>query len=107
MIIKQLSNNIIEAELMTGKDIGHIVFIPRKPQISTELPFQFKRMEFPIKLAYSFTINKAQEQTLKHCGINLQDSCFSHGQLYVACPLIGNSKKLYIYTPDNEIKMFL
>ena len=71
MIIKQLSNNITEAELMTEKHRGHAVFIPKIPMMSAELPFQFKRLQFPIKLAYSFTINKAQGQSLKYCGINL------------------------------------
>lgn len=42
MIVKQLLNNIIEAELMTGKDQGHTIFIPRIP---TELPFQFRKFE--------------------------------------------------------------
>ncbi|XP_067134502.1 ATP-dependent DNA helicase pif1-like [Centruroides vittatus] len=104
MIVKQLSNNIIEAKLMTGKDKGHTVFIPRIPLISTELPFQFKRLQFPIKLAYSFTINKAQGHTLKHCGIDLKHSCFSHGQLYVACSRVGNLKNLYMDTLDNKMK---
>ncbi|XP_067134560.1 uncharacterized protein [Centruroides vittatus] len=76
-IVKQLSSNVIEVELTTGKDKGHAVFVPGIPPISTELPFRFKRLQFPIKLAYSFTINKA----LKLCGINLKDSRFSHGQL--------------------------
>lgn len=104
MIVKQLSNNIIEAELISGKTKGQTVFIPRIPLISSELPFQFKRLQFPIKLAFSFTINKAQGQTLKYCGINLKESCFSHGQLYVACSRVGNPKNLYIYTPDNKMK---
>lgn len=49
MIVKQLSNNIIEAELISGKTKGQTVFIPRIPLISSELPFQFKRLQFPIK----------------------------------------------------------
>ncbi|XP_047514655.1 ATP-dependent DNA helicase PIF1-like [Pieris napi] len=104
MIVKQLSNNIIEAELISGKTKGQTVFIPRIPLISSELPFQFKRLQFPIKLAFSFTINKAQGQTLKYCGINLKESCVFHGQLYVACSRVGNPKNLCIYTPDNKMK---
>lgn len=81
---------------------GKTVFIPRIPLISTNLPFQFKRLQFPVKLAYSITINKAQGQTLRYCGINLSESSFSHGQLYVACSRVGSSKNLYIYSPDNK-----
>ena len=43
-----------------------------------------KRKQFPIRLSFSMTINKAQGQTIPHVGIYLPDSVFSHGQLYVA-----------------------
>ncbi|GFX73292.1 hypothetical protein TNCV_4206421 [Trichonephila clavipes] len=32
------------------------------------------------------TINKSQGQTMTICGLDLESPCFSHGQLYVACP---------------------
>ena len=38
-------------------------------------------------------INKAQGQSLKIAGIHLQNPCFSHGQLYVACSRVGHLKK--------------
>ncbi|GFX15944.1 transposable element Tcb1 transposase [Trichonephila clavipes] len=34
------------------------------------------------------TINKSQGQTMKICGLNLENPCFSHDQLYVACSQI-------------------
>jgi ATP-dependent exoDNAse (exonuclease V) alpha subunit len=48
------------------------------------LPFPMQRLQFPVKLAYCITINKAQGQSLNRVGIHLAESVFGHGQLYVA-----------------------
>lgn len=102
LCVKQLLNNVIEAKILTGKDKGNTVFIPRIPLISNEQSINFKRLQFPVKLAYSITINKAQGQTFKWCGINLKEPCFSHGQLYVACSRVGAPENLFIYSPNNK-----
>ncbi|GBN43647.1 hypothetical protein AVEN_262628-1 [Araneus ventricosus] len=83
--ITHLGSNIIRATVMTGIARGESVLIPRIPIIPTDLPFQFKRLQFPLKLAFGMAINKAQGQTLKVAGVHLEKPCFSHGQLYVAC----------------------
>ncbi|GFW77115.1 transposable element Tcb2 transposase [Trichonephila clavipes] len=44
------------------------------------MPFEFKRSQFPVRLAYAMTINKAQGQSLQVCGLNLENPCFSRGQ---------------------------
>ena len=74
--------------------------LPRIPIIPTDLPFQFKRVQFPVKLAFAISINKSQGQTLKVVGVNLLKSCFSHGQLYVACSRITSNSNLYMLAPD-------
>lgn len=102
--IKNLTANLIEATIMSGKFKGENVLIPRIPMISTDLTFEFKRTQFPVRLAFAITINKAQGQTLKFAGINLTNPCFSHGQLYVACSRVGNPKNLIIYAPNNKTK---
>ncbi|KAG8233178.1 hypothetical protein J437_LFUL008941 [Ladona fulva] len=66
MTMKQLSNNIIEAKIISGKD-------------------------------------KALGQALTYCSINVKELYFSYGQIYVACYRGGNSKKLYIYSPNNKM----
>jgi ATP-dependent DNA helicase PIF1 len=52
--------------------------------IPTDMPFEFKRIQFPICRAFAMTINKSQGQSLSVCGLNLENKCFSHGQLYYA-----------------------
>ncbi|XP_050558894.1 uncharacterized protein LOC118275784 [Spodoptera frugiperda] len=79
--ITQLGRNIIGAIIMTGIAKDEEVLIPRIPMIPTDLPFQFKRIQFPLKPAFAMTINKAQGQTLKVAGVHLEKNCFSHGQL--------------------------
>ena len=39
--------------------------------IPTDMSFQFKRLQFPIRLAFAITINKAQGQSLELCGLHL------------------------------------
>ena len=54
------------------------------PSEDITLPFKFKQKQFPIRLSFAMTINKAQGKTIPNVGIYLPDSVFSHGQLYVA-----------------------
>jgi ATP-dependent DNA helicase PIF1 len=70
------------------------------------MPFDFKRLQFPVRLAFAITINKAQVQSPRVAGINSENPCFSHGQLYVACSRVGTPKQLYlyIYAPERKTK---
>jgi ATP-dependent DNA helicase PIF1 len=53
------------------------------PSDDISLPFKMKRKQFPIRLSFAMTINKAQGQTIPNGGIYLPEPVFSHGQLYV------------------------
>ena len=66
------------------------VLIPCIPMIPNDMPFDFKRLQFPVRLAFAVSINKSQEQSLSVCGINLENPCFSHRQLYVTFPVLEN-----------------
>lgn len=61
------------------------VSIPQTPIVSTDLPFQFKKIYFPLKPAFAMAINHGQGQTLKVPCVHLEKYCFSHGHRYVAC----------------------
>ena len=89
LAVKRLMAYVIEATILTGKFEGEDVFIPCIPMITSDMPCEFKRLQFPVRLAFAVTINKAQGQSLGICGVNLEYSVFSHGQLYVACSRVG------------------
>ena len=85
-----------------GQYEGEDVFVPRIPLIPTDLPFQFRQLQFPIKVCFAMSINKSQGQTLKVVGLNLENPCFSHDQLYVAFSLVGHPSSLFVYAPGGK-----
>jgi ATP-dependent DNA helicase PIF1 len=97
-------NNIIKATILNGKFKGEDVLLSRIPMIPKDMPFEFKRLQFPVRLAFAMTSNKAQGQSLQVCGQDLKNPCFSHGQLYVACSRIGKPSDLFGYTPEGKTK---
>lgn len=104
LIVKQLLWHVIQATIITGCAKGEDVFIPRIPIIPTDATVPFKRTQFPVKLCFAMTINKAQGQSLRIAGIDLRKPCFSHGQLYVACSRVGKGENLFVLAQDGKTK---
>ncbi len=104
LVIKKITGNVLEATILTGKFKGEIVLLPRIPMIPSDSPIPFKRLQFPIRLAFAMTINKSQGQTMSICGLDLENPCFSHGQLYVACSRVGRPSSLFVLTKDRLTK---
>ncbi|XP_057656828.1 ATP-dependent DNA helicase pif1-like [Diorhabda carinulata] len=67
LVIQKLMKNVIEARILNGKFRGENILIARIPIIPTDVPIQFKRIQFPIRLAFAMTINKSQGQTMSVC----------------------------------------
>ncbi|XP_008186267.1 uncharacterized protein LOC103310284 [Acyrthosiphon pisum] len=100
--VKALQNNVIEATIITGCAQGGSTLIPRIPLLSSSYPFEFKRLQFPIKVSFAKTINKSLGQSLKIPGIYLSDDCFTHGKFYVACSRVSSPTSLVILAPNGR-----
>ena len=68
----------------------------------TDLPFQLRRVQFPIKLAYAMTINKRQGQSFDKVVIFPNRACFGHGQLYVAFSRAHSQDDIYVEISENQ-----
>lgn len=104
LIVTRLADHVIEAKVISGKNIGEIIYIPRMEITPTQSPWPFKlsRRQFPIIVCYAMTINKSQGQSLDYVGLYLPRSVFSHGQLYVAISRVKSKKGLKIVIHDKE-----
>ena len=100
--IISMSEYLICAKVLTGPITGEEVLIPKIPIIPQNVPVEFRRLQFPIRLSFAMTINRSQGQTLKIVGADLTSPCFSHGQFYVICSRISNPKNLYIMSINNK-----
>jgi hypothetical protein len=63
LVVRGFGNNSIDAEIVNGQHAGKRFFltmIPLSPSEDVTLPFMLKRKQFPIRLSFAMTINKAQ-----------------------------------------------
>ena len=90
-------SHVIEATILTGCGKGESIFVPRIPVVPTDMPFEFKRLQCPVRLAVTLSINKTQRQSLKGADINLETLCISHDQLYVMCSRVGIAKSSDVF----------
>ena len=95
---------VLDVLLISGSKAGDRVYLPRlvlAPK-NPDLPFVLRRRQFPVKLAWCMTFNKAQGQTLKQVGLFLSTPVFSHGQFYVGLSRAGSSKAVKVLVEDHD-----
>lgn len=86
-----------------------------KHKLIRKTPYIQKTKQFPVKLAYAFTIHKAQGQTFDSVILDLNSHIFAPGQLYVALSRARSLQGLYLTKPvtysdiisDDSIFVFL
>lgn len=105
MIVEQMSRSTITARIISERNQGDLVIIPRiiiAPS-DTGLPFVLRRRQFPVIPAYVVTMNKSQGQSYDVVGIHLELPVFSHGQLYVALSRTRDGQRLKVkIIPNHE-----
>lgn len=86
-----------------------------KHSLTKETPYIQKTNQYPLKLAYAFTIHKSQGQTYERVVLDLHSHIFASGQLYVALSRVKSLNGLYLTKPvsisdiivDQEVIDFL
>jgi ATP-dependent DNA helicase PIF1 len=103
--VLEIKRKVLKCEIISGSCIGNIAMLPRIALNPDDdlLPFPMQRLQFPIKLAYCMTINKAQGQSLSRIAIHLIDDVFGHGQLYVAVSRAIAKSRLKIYIGEGVV----
>ena len=59
LAVKKNMNNLIETTIIKGKFKSENVLIPRII-MPTDITFEFKHVEFPVRLAFAMLINKSR-----------------------------------------------
>jgi len=103
LILLWASGRVLEVKILGGQHNSEISFIScigLIPSIQPSITFQLRRRQFPVRLTFALTINKAQGQSVRHVGIDLHEPIFSHGQLYVALSQATFRKCVKILLPS-------
>jgi hypothetical protein len=65
--------------------------------------FEVTRTQFPLRLAYCMTYNKAQGQTLESVLLDITSPPFAHGHLYVALSRVTHYANIKVFCNDKSI----
>ena len=110
MILIGSTRHVLQCHVLRQENQGvqggddNVVFIPRiiLDANKDEFPIPLRHLQFPVRLAYTMIINKAQGQSVKHVGLDLHTPVFLHGQLYIALSRCTNPRHLKVAFPPDQ-----
>jgi hypothetical protein len=84
-------------------DKNAMVILPWMPMQYGEqsFPFELTLLEFPIKIAFALTINRAQGLSAKRCGVLLPKIC-AHTVKYMLLFLAVEIPKMFLFWPSSH-----
>ena len=95
-VVESMNPNLLFLTSVFGSRKRALLILPRMNCTISKDDFPipgFRRCQFPIRVCFAMTINKAQGQSIPETlGIDLHGQFFSHGQLYVAFSRTTNPK---------------
>ena len=101
--VEHLSPRVLRCSILGTSRHGAVVQLPRIPLASSGTDeIKFTRRQFPVKLAFAMTINKAQGQSFSRVGLLLDPGVFSHGQLYVALSRVTSPDGIRMCVPATD-----
>ena len=105
-LVKQIGKYRLVLHKLDAKedDKNKVLILPRIPLRygGQSFPFELTRLQFPIKIAFALTINRAQGQSASKCGILLPRDVWTHGQIYVAFSRSGNPNNVYVWAEQSQ-----
>uniref|UniRef100_A0A1I8AVG7 ATP-dependent DNA helicase n=1 Tax=Steinernema glaseri TaxID=37863 RepID=A0A1I8AVG7_9BILA len=109
--VTQMTDELIVCRRMDGNILyDQTVYLPRvrfRFQGKRKYP-PFERIQFPIRVAFANTINKAQGQTLRKVALCFSSGeVFGHGQLYVALSRVRQAEDIRFYSTKSPVKQAL
>jgi len=111
LVVTELRRHNFKARMLSGvDDVQDDIVLPSISLTSSEeddLPFQMKRIQFPVRLSFAMTINKSQGQTFDRVGLLLPSPVFTHGQLYVAFSRVRNAQSVRVGMYGDERGRFV
>ena len=103
LIIPNMGEHVVDAEILTGDHAHERVFIPRinlSPS-QAELPFRLRRRHYPIRLSFVMTINKSQGPNFNKNGLYLPVPAFGHGQIYALFSRVRCFEDVKVFVADS------
>ena len=103
--IINISDKIIKVRFL-DQPLRNAVLIPKirfKFRLKYGQSYNMMRTQFPLRLAYAFTYNKAQGQTLHKVLLDCRKAPFEHGHLYVAMTRHRHHENMRIFLDSSQL----